>query len=166
MSDLEFNREDPEFAESVISSLCPNTVERHHILAQLLSSCALAERLAPLSRAVTLFKDSSGFRVNVGQVEVFAFKSGSVRILLLGAIPKLTAGKLVSTPPYSSVPQPQSALECSTKEFVEVDALVQESHAAFVGAAALTSSGKPRGTSFARFHSPGLLDYAQRSVGG
>jgi hypothetical protein len=165
MSELGFNRDDPEFASLIISGLCPTKLERSHLMSQLLLSCALAERIAPLSRAATLFKDGSGFRVNVGRVEVFTFISGSVRIMLFGAVPVLPAGKLVSTV-YTSVPQPQSALSCSVKEFVSVDALVQEPHAAFVRSAALTSNGKPYNTSFARFHSAGLLAYARESTCG
>jgi hypothetical protein len=164
MSDQEFNRHDPSLAESVISSLCQNATERHHLLAQLLSSCSIAERISPLSRAVTLFQDSSGFRLNVGQVEVFTFKSGWVRLLLHGAVPPLPTGEVIPTF-YASAPQPQSALQCSTKVFAEVSALVQEAHSAFVRAAAVTSSGKPRSTSFARSHSPGLLVYAQQFAG-
>jgi hypothetical protein len=87
MSELGFNRDDPEFASLIISGLCPTKLERSHLMSQLLLSCALAERIAPLSRAATLFKDGSGFRVNVGRVEVFTFISGSVRICCLAQSP-------------------------------------------------------------------------------
>ena len=164
MSGQEFNREDPTLAEAVIRDLCPIAAERRHLLQQLLVSCSIAERSAPLSRAVTLFPDRTGFRLNVGQVEVFTFSSGWVRLLLLGAVSPLPIGETVPTS-YASVPQPQSALQCTTKAFVKISALLQEPHAAFVRAAAVTSSGKPRSTSFAKFHSPGLLAYAQQYAG-
>ena len=164
MSQIKASRDDSTSAESIMVSLCPDAKERHRLLQQLLESCAVAERVAPRACSVTLFKDGSGFRLNVGNVEAMAYRSGLISLLLHGDAPTLMVGH-VSATSYSSVPQPQSSFECSTKDFLDVGPLVQVPHAAFVRAAAVTVEGKPRKANFARFHSFGLIAYAQRVAG-
>lgn len=164
MTDAEFNRDDPALAEEIMKKLSPSEPERRVVLSQLLCSVAAAEQLAPHSWSVTLFSD--GFRLNVGPVEAFTFFNGEIRLFLFGSVP-VEAHKLgeVLSSTYRSMPQPQYVFVGAVEQFEKARPHLQAAHAAFVRAAAVTSSGKPRRSSFARAHSPGLYSYAKRIAG-
>lgn len=144
-----------------MSVLCSSRHDQQIILRQLLSSIDIAQQTASNSWAVTLF--GNGFRLNVGQVEVYTFLGDEVRLFLLGVVPAEAQqhGEVLSTD-FRSVPQPQSCFYSSPSALNSVTSVLQPAHAAFVQAAAVTSKGNPRKSSpFARSHSPGLVAYAE-----
>lgn len=163
MSESELDRGDPEQAAEIMRVLCPSVAKQRLVLSQLLHSIAVAERLAPHSWAVTLF--ANGFRLNVGMVEVYTFLDGNVRLLLFGHLPP-EANKVgeIHTCEFRSMPQPQHCFTGNLKEFEKASPNLQSAHTEFVRAAALTKNGKPRSTSYARYHSAGLHTYAKRIV--
>jgi hypothetical protein len=158
------DRDSATFAESVMRQACPDAHARRFLMARMLESIALAEKLGPRSWAVTLF--DNGFRLNVGQVEAFVYRNRSARLLMLGAAPAhaLTVGDIVSCS-YRSMPQPQFAFYGSAQELERIHSHLAPLHAAFVQTAAVTSKGKPRRSPYSRYHSRGLHDYAVRAVG-
>lgn len=138
---------------------CPDDATRRFLLGQLLRSISLAEQAGPQSWAVTLFEH--GFRLNVGQVEVFTWLNRLVRLFMLGAPPAAayTVGEILECS-FRSLPQPQFAFYGNARELERMLAHLSGPHAAFVQAAATTATGKPRKCSYSRTHSPGLYNYA------
>ena len=63
------------------------------------------------------------------------------------------------------MPQPQHGFFGTVRQLQKVGPILQPLHVAYVRTAAVTSKGKPRRSSFARYHSPGLHIYAQRLAG-
>ena len=61
MSTEGLDREDPTVAERILRALLPKKGERSAVLAQLIRSCASADRFSSESWAVTLFEN--GLRV-------------------------------------------------------------------------------------------------------
>jgi hypothetical protein len=131
------------------------------VLKQLLESIDVADSLAPHSWAVTLF--ANGFRLNVGSVEVFTVFDEEVRLFLFGSVPA-SASDLGEVFPgtYRSVPQPHHCFCTSVVRLGRAALLLQSQHLNFVRTAAVTSSGQPRRTPYAAYHSPGLYSYAKR----
>ncbi|HUP92581.1 MAG TPA: hypothetical protein VM074_10070 [Solimonas sp.] len=154
-----FSRDDAVVAEAVMRHTCPDEATRRFLMEQLLRSIALAERAGPQSWAVTLFEH--GFRLNVGQVEVFTYLNRLVRLFMLGAPPAAayTVGEILECS-FKSMPRPQLAFYGNARELQRMLAHFAGPHAAFVQAAAVSASGKPRKCSYARTHSPGLYNYA------
>jgi hypothetical protein len=142
---------------------CPDAAARRFLMQRLLQSAAIAEKSGPDSWAVTLFED--GFRLNVGQVEAFTYRRGLVYFFMLGGISAraYTVGEIIPSS-FRSVPQPQSVFIGSARELQRVLAALAPAHEAFVRAAAVTTKGKPRRSSYSRFHSPGLYQYAIRLI--
>ena len=130
---------------------------------RLLQSIAIAERLGPNSWAVTLFKE--GFRLNVGQVEAFAYKRRLAHLFMLGAVSgrAYTVGEIIPVS-FRSMPQPQSAFIGSAQELQRIHSALAQAHKSFVETAAVTTKGKPRRCSYSRYHSPGLYQYAVHLV--
>ena len=139
--------------------VCPNVAVRRFLMKQLLQSAAIAERAGPDSWAVTLFED--GFRLNVGQVEAFTYRRGLVYFFMLGTVPAraYTVGEIIPSS-FRSMPQPQCVFVGGAGELQRVRAALAPAHKTFVRTAAVTTKGKPRRSSYARFHSPGLHRYA------
>jgi hypothetical protein len=162
MIEREFDRDSPEMARRVMTQLCPGEQSRRQVLAQLLRSISEAEKLAPNSWSVTLF--DNGFRLNVGPVEVYTLAENEVRLLLFGTLPNDVAENLIKPIAYRSVSQPQYCFTGSIRQFSRLSELLEQPHYAFVRNAAVTATGKPRRSSFARFHSPGLHAYAKELV--
>ncbi len=163
MSETDLDRDDPEQAAAIMRELCHSVAKQRLVLSQLLRSISVAERLAPHSWAVTLFPH--GFRLNVGMVEVFTFFGGNVRLFLFGPL-SVEAQKYGEVLPceFRSMPQPQHCFIGSLAEFEKAGPHLQAAHTEFVRVAAVTKNGKPRNTSYARYHSTGLHTYAQRVV--
>lgn len=157
------DRESASFAESVMRQASPDAHARRFLMARMLESIALAEKVGPRSWAVTLF--DNGFRLNVGQVEAFVYLNRIAHLLMLGAAPAqaLTVGDIVSCS-YRSMPQPQFAFYGSAQELERIHSHLAPLHAAFVQTAAVTSKGKPRRSPYIRYHSSGLYDYAVRET--
>jgi hypothetical protein len=158
------DRDSASFAESVMRQACPEARGRRFLMARMLESIALAEKVGPRSWAVTLF--DNGFRLNVGQVEAFVYRNRLARFLMLGAAPAqaLTVGDIVSCS-YRSMPQPQFAFYGSAQELERIHHHLAPLHAAFVQTAAVTSKGKPRRCPYSRYHSIGLHNYAVQAAG-
>jgi hypothetical protein len=94
-------------------------------------------------------------------VEAFRFIDGTAALFLHGHVPPTRLGTIEPTS-FDSIPEPQHGFLGTAAELARVAASLESAHRAFVCAAATTSKGAPRRTSFARYHSPGLLTYAQR----
>jgi hypothetical protein len=158
------DRDSASFAESVMRQACPDARARRFLMARMLESIALAEKVGPRSWAVTLF--DNGFRLNVGQVEAFVYRNRIARLLMLGAAPAqaLTVGDIVPCS-YRSMPQPQFAFYGSAQELERIQPHLASLHAAFVQTAAVTSKGKPRRSPYIRYHSIGLHNYAVHVAG-
>ena len=163
-SKVTFNRDDPASAEAVMRRACPDDQARFFILKQLLRSIALAEQPGRGSWAVTLFDD--GFRLNVGQVEVFTYFNRIATLFMLGRIPAraYTVGEIISCS-FRSMPQPQTAFVGSALELKRIHSALAPGHKAFVQTAAITAKGKPRRCPYTRYHSPGLYNYAVHVAG-
>jgi hypothetical protein len=158
------DRDNASLAEAVMRQACPDAHARRFLMARMLESIALAEKVGPRSWAVTLF--DNGFRLNVGQVEAFVYRNRLARFLMLGAAPAhaLTVGDIVPCS-YRSMPQPQFAFYGSAQELERIQSHLAPLHAAFVQTAAVTSKGKPRRCPYSRYNSTGLYDYAVRVAG-
>ena len=148
-----------------MESACPDAnLASILLMTRLLQSIAIAERLGPNSRAVTLFKE--GFRLNVGQAEAFTYKRGLACFFMLGgmclAAPIRSARSSLSA--FRSMPQPQSAFIGSAKELQRIHSALAQAHKSFVQTAAVTTKGKPRRCSYGRYHSSGLYQYAVHLV--
>lgn len=158
------DRSDTATAKAVMERACPFPAARRFLMAQLLTSAALAEKRGPNSWAVTLFDD--GFRLNVGQVEALAYFDRVVRYFMLGSVPAraYTVGDIIPCA-FRSLPQPQLAFYGSVIELQRVHTALAPAHKAFVQTAAVTTRGKPRKCPYARYHSPGLYNYARRVAG-
>ena len=164
MNPASSRRDDVSFAESIMRRTCPNEEARRFLMSRLLQSIALAEQSGPRSWAVTLF--DTGFRLNVGQVEAFAYLNSVVRFCMLGPVPARahTVGEIVPCS-FRSMPRPQLAFYGSVKELERIHRLLAPCHIRFVQTAAVTTKGKPRRSPYIRYHSPGLYNYAVRVVG-
>ena len=109
---------------------------------------------------------TNGFRLNVGQVEVLIFIDGQMRCNLVGdAGISPFVGSQFQRCDYQSVPQPTCAFVGTISDFRDLEATIEPAHFEFVRTAATSPSGKPRrGTPFRRYHSSGLMVYAQRGL--
>jgi hypothetical protein len=159
MSASTIDRDQRDAAEAVMLRACPDSDTRRFLMARLLRSIEAAERAGPGSWAVTLF--ANGFRLNVGQVEVFTYLNRLARLFMLGSIPAAayTVGEILPAS-FRSMPQPQWAFYGSVGELERLQRQLAPPHEAFVEAAAVTLAGKPRRCPYARYHSPGLYNYA------
>jgi hypothetical protein len=153
------DRESRAAAETVMERACPDATARRFLMEQLLRSIAIAERSGPNSWAVTLFDE--GFRLNVGQVEAFAYKRRLAYFFMLGAVSgrAYTVGEIIPSS-FRSMPQPQSVFIGSAKELQRVHSALAQAHRSFLQTAAVTTKGRPRRSSYSRYHSPGLYKYA------
>jgi hypothetical protein len=163
MSTGAINRDQRDAAEAVMLRACPDPDARRFLMARLLRSIEAAERSGPGSWAVTLF--ANGFRLNVGQVEVFTYLNRLARLFMLGSIPAAayTVGEILPAS-FRSMPQPQWGFYGSVGELERLQRQLAPPHEAFVEAAAVTSAGKPRRCPYARYHSAGLYSYALESA--
>jgi len=161
---LSLDRQSRASAEDVMERACPDAAARRFLMKRLLQSIAIAERLGPNSCAVTLFDE--GFRLNVGQVEAFTFKRRLAYFFMFGAVSgrAYTVGEIIPCA-FRSMPQPQSVFIGSATELQRVHSALAKAHKSFVETAAVTTKGKPRRSSYSRFHSPGLYQYAVDLVG-
>lgn len=150
-------------AEAVMVRALPNPIQRELVLDQLLLSANAANAIAPKAWAVTLHKD--GFRLNVGQVEALVFRSGTLRINIVGtagSAPYIDETFIEAN--YRSLPQPLCAFVGTVEQFATIQHSLLTGHQAFIERAASTLAGTPRkGTSFRDSHSEALILYA-RSV--
>jgi hypothetical protein len=164
VNDSAFDRADPIAAAEITRNLCPAKNLRRLVLGQLLRSVSIADRLAPHSWAVTLWR--KGFRLNVGQVEAYVFLEGEVRLFLLGGVPKSveSLGEILPSH-FQSMPSPQYGFYGTPKALERAAPVLDKPHADFIRTAAVTTRGRPRRTPFARTHSPGLVTYANNIVG-
>ena len=157
------DRQSRASAQAVMERACPDTTARRFVMKQLLQTIAIAERSGPNSWAVTLFKD--GFRLNVGQVEAFAYRRGLAYYFMLGTVAgrAYTVGEIIPSS-FRSMPQPQSVFIGGAKELQRIHSALAQPHKSFVQTAAVTTKGKPRRCSYSRYHSPGLYQYAVHLV--
>ena len=153
------DRESRAAAQTVMERACPEPAARRFLMKQILESIAIAEKLGPNSWAATLFED--GFRLNVGQVEAFTYRRGVVYFFMLGSVSARahTVGEIIPSS-FRSMPQPQNVFIGGAKELERVHAVLAAGHKRFVQTASVTTKGKPRRSSYSRFHSPGLYRYA------
>jgi hypothetical protein len=160
VDDEEFNRDDPTIASALMQDLCPALHDRRLVLSQLIRSMEFAERLAPDSCSVTMWRN--GFRLNVGQVESFVFIDAGIRLFLFGSFPSAAQefGEIVPAR-FHSIPQPHYGYFGDVRGFERAGSHLQPSHLEFLRVAALTTRGKPRRSPFRRTHSPGLVQYAR-----
>jgi putative restriction endonuclease len=152
-------------ARSMILAVLPDEDVRKAVLEQLLESSDAVERIAPSAWGVTLF--SNGFRLNVGQVEVFVLSGDVIRFNLLGRLgePPFIGPSFVEGQ-YRSVRAEHCAFVGTPAEFAERRAVLQRAHLDFVRQAATKQSGEPiAGSPHRGSHSEGLLAYAREEVG-
>lgn len=150
----------------VLEGLYPSEYERHAILARLLNSVAIADAVAPQAWAATFFP--WGFRLNVGQVEVYVAGEHDFFLNCAAAkgMPPFDTGAFTDAN-YRSVPGPQCHYRGVPADLLNLSARVERAHAKFIELAAHSPSGKLRsGTPFKRFHSEALLAYARKIVRG
>lgn len=161
----ELDEAEPISAEAVLREICPDESQRRFLLKQLLKSIHTADLIAPMSWSVTLF--NNGFRLNVGAVEALTFTDdGGLRVLLCGRVPKdHMREEEIGDCSYKNAPALSSVFQSSLSRYVEIADEVQGAHTAYVEAAAVTPSGRPRRSSFARHHSKELVDYAHQIAG-
>jgi len=154
------SREDPKVAKEVIESLIPIRLEREAILRQLISSIDFASAIASDSAAVTLFTD--GFRLNVGAVMALSCFDELIMLGLHGSMPaSLQQSAHLRPSSFSSVPQPQYFFCGRISDLITWKDTIREAHEAYLRAAAVTETGKPRRAVYAKSHSPGLVAYAE-----
>ena len=154
-----FDRNSSDLAKQIISEQCSSVQEQRLVLQQLLESINLATQYATDSCSVTLF--GNGFRLNIGAVEAYTFFGNEIRLFLLGEIAvEAHQYGVVAPTDFHSIPKNQSLFVCSTFDFKHVADYLRAAHHKYVHAAAHTTNGKPRKTSFAQSHSPGLISYA------
>lgn len=153
-----------ELAKTVIEATLPVVSDREIVLRQLVRSVELANSVAPLAWAVTLFSD--GFRLNVGQVEVLVFAANLLRVNLSGeaGTEPFVGPNYVGTE-YLSMPHPQCSFVGNVSQYMRAAERLGQGHAKFIVTAATTRAGVSRaGTPFKRSHSEGLVQYAQDFV--
>lgn len=150
----------------VLERLYPSEPERHAVLARLLNSVAVADAVAPSAWAATFFP--WGFRLNVGQVEVYVAGEHDFFLNCAAAkgMPPFDTDAFTDAN-YRSVPGSQCHYRGVPADLLNLPAGVERAHAKFIELAAHSPSGKLRSsTPFKRFHSEALLAYARRIVGG
>lgn len=146
--------------EEVVLSIAKDPNGQWIILDRLIRSAAIASAISATAWALSQFRD--GFRLNVGQVEVLVAFPGGMRLLLAADAndPRLARLPIESTA-YKSVQGPQSAFAGSMEEYSAARSIIDPLHEAFIERAGRTTTGKARrGTPFARFHSPALVEFA------
>ena len=151
-------------AAAVISTLLPNPDERLALMQQLLFSIETAQAVSESVWAVTLFKNRTGFRLNVGQLEVFVLTNNTVRLNLLGAKSTIPIhSDLIVEADYVPMPHPHCAFLGTVNQFCRSAESICHQHAEFIRLAAMAPAGQTRnGTTFQRFHSAGLVEYARQ----
>lgn len=149
-------------AAAVVSALLPNPEERLVLMQQLLFSIETARAVSESVWAVTLFK--KGFRLNVGQLEVFVLIDDTVRLNLLGAKNGIPIhSDLIVEADYVLMRQPHCAFLGTVNQFCASAESIRHQHAEFIRLAAKAPSGQTRSsTTFQRFHSAGLVEYARQ----
>lgn len=156
-----------EQARSIVTSIVPVIRSRKAILQQLIDSSEAATRIAPSAWGVTLFKSKDGFRLNVGQVEVFAVRGDVMLLNCVGHFGVMPfKGELFNEANYRSVPDPSCAYNGPVDRFASKRLSLQEPHFQFIHRAATTQSGEPRkGSPFRKSHSEALIAYARSEIG-
>lgn len=151
-------------AEAVFTKAYPKPIERHVVLKQLLDSSAHADKIAPGAWAVTL--KPKGFRLNVGVTEVLVGFPAGIGVNLAGRPDEFEAsgGSELVEVNYAFRPG-STRYNGFVADFAQIAPGIQKAHFAFIGACALSSSGKPyKGSVNRRFHNPGLMAYARSFV--
>lgn len=164
MANQAIDRNSIDVAKEIITRLTGRKSLIRPVLAQILKSCAAANEVAPDAWAVTLNFDF--VRINVGQAEVFLLGPQHFFMNCSAAfgVPPFT-GIDFEAAEYRSVPGSQCRFKGSLSLLQDVPEPVMNAHLDFVRRAACTQSGKPRkGSAFTRYHSPGLLEYANTVV--
>lgn len=151
-------------ARSVIEVALPNPLERRAVLRQLLASSQLAETIAPGAWAVTL--KSGGFRLNVGKVEVLTFWDDSLRLLIATDYDNPSLRDIEThEAAYKSIKEPHFVFDGTVRDYLRIKDVLEPLHAAYIRAAATTSTGKARtGSLHSGSHSPELIEYAKRQI--
>jgi hypothetical protein len=153
-----------EQAARTMEAACPAMDERKSVLAQLLTSAGLAGAISPDCWAVTLLR--SGFRLNVGSVEALNFLGGRMELFFCGPVPERVDGHgEIRDCPMRSAPSGSFSFRGTPAAFEAVGHLLAPGHASYIASSAVGRSGKPRRTSYARFHSQALMEYASSFVG-
>ncbi|MDP8984702.1 MAG: HNH endonuclease [Pseudomonadota bacterium] len=155
-----------EEARASISALLPDAPVRRAVLEQLIVSAESAERTAPSAWGATLFND--GFRLNVGQVEVFVLSGDSIRLNLVGKLGgPLFIGPSFVEGHYRSMRVNHCAFVGTPVEFAAKRSILERAHLDFVRQAARNKSGEPiAGSRHRDSHSEDLVAYAYAEVGG
>lgn len=157
------DRNDPARAGKLLRTLCPSSSQRRVLLTRLLDSVAVADGIGACTWAVTLSED--GFRLNVGAVEALTFFDDEVRVFLHGAVSlhatrstRIVACGLAKAPAHSFI------YRCSPKTLRENWEQLDGPHQDYLRLAAVISRGKPYRTPYAKFHSPGLIEFARTEL--
>jgi hypothetical protein len=152
-------------ARSVILAVLPDERLRGAVLKQLLQSSDAAEEIAPSAWGATLH--SNGFRLNVGQIEVFVLRGDAIRFNLMGKLGEPPfIGPLFEEGKYRSVRGEHCAFLGTPAEFAVVRVTLERAHLEFVRQAATKQSGEPiAGSPHRRSHSEGLIAYAREEIG-
>ena len=152
-------------AESIISTVLPDSTVRRAVLEQLINSAEAAESIAPAAWGGTLFKD--GFRLNVGQVEVLILGQNTFRLNLLGKIGEHPfIGPLFVDGHYRSISGDKCAFVGTPAQFLSERSILESAHLGFIRRAATKQSGDPIAGSRHRVsHSEGLMAYAYAEIG-
>lgn len=153
-------------AEAQIASALPKAPDRKLVMARLIRSIDIANAIAPNAWACTLLP--SGFRLNVGQVEVmWVLEDGYFRVNL-APTPKFPSfeGNRFASANYASQPSPQFRFGGTVREYTKNQEAIDAGQDAFVRNASRSPSGNPvKGTRFSKSHCEPLVAYARQVAG-
>lgn len=151
-------------ARDVVERILPDASDRWTVLDRLNRSSKFAASIAPAVLSVRL--GNSGFRINVGQVEVLTFFNDTFRILLAAnkTDERLARLQIVRTT-YKSIRGPQCYFVGTVSDYRAAKEQIDSLHEEYIRNAATTINGSPRqGTPFAVHHSEDLITYARKYV--
>lgn len=155
-----------EAAEMVLIKAYPEPHERFLVLRQLLKSIEHAQSIAPGAWCVTLLRQ--GFRLNVGDTEVLLGFPGGIGLNLAAKPEDFNQSEDYEILEINYAARPGSTrYNTYVENFKKVEEELKPAHLAFIDDCAFTATGKPfKKSRFQRFHSPGLVEYAQNFVSG
>ncbi len=162
--DLQRVRQDPDAAESAIARCIPDEGRRQLILDSIVEGIQEAASVNPQSWAITLYASGGWIlRLNVGMLEAFGVHADSgVRVVVYGPRVSVEARALLRASElkiqryvYSSQPM-ASRLEIAPVQQPSLIPALRVAHLELVRRAAAQVR---RMSPFARFHSPGVVEY-------
>lgn len=161
-------RSDPNAIGEILEQITSSRQNLEFLMSQLLESVGYAHAISPSAWSTTFFQEGTGFRVNVGPVEVFVYQRYQILLNFLGArgvSPFM--GRYFYPATYASIPGEKCKYEGLIENFLPMRDSLKRAHRSFVELAATRPSGGPRsGTPYINSHSEGLVRFAQMLCDG